>query len=268
MLMLTQPAPKSSHARKSKRPVIREHARTLAFAFLRNHPQGLRYSELHRKICQADPHLNSNTVNTSIWNLDTEFPDLVYKPVKGLFRLVAFQDDEASERVDPELSICSATEPIREEVFYPLFASWLKNELEEVTQAIPLGGNFFRSRWGTPDVIGISESRRSDVIKGPLSIVSAEIKSDPSSLITGFGQGCVYKLFSHKSYLAVTKDVSADELARLDSLCHIHGSGLVTFNAKDPLTPDFRLLVRPSRHEPDLFYANRYLSHVEKDLFQ
>lgn len=263
-----QMASHNQHVLRGKRPLIREHIRSLAFTFLRNHPQGLRYSELHRKICQADTHLNASTVNTSIWNLDTAFPDQVYKPVKGLFRLVAFRETDVSESPDADQASANGNERVREEVFYPLFAAWLKNELEDVTQAIALGGNTFRDRWGTPDVIGIAESRRSDVIKGPISIVSAEIKADASGLVTGFGQACAYKLFSHKSYLVIPREASADELARLDSLCQIFGIGLVTFNPKDPAAPDFRLLVRSAKHEPDLFYTNRYISHVEKDLFQ
>jgi hypothetical protein len=261
-------ASQHQHAHRSKRPLIREHIRSLAFAFLRNHPEGLRFSELHRKICQADNHLNASTVNTSIWNLDAAFPDQVYKPVKGLFRLVAFRETESAEPAQTDGTTVSSNERVREEAFYPLFAAWLKNELEDVTQAIALGGNTFRDRWGTPDVIGIAESRRSDVIKGPISIVSAEIKADASGLVTGFGQACAYKLFSHKSYLVIPREASADELARLDSLCQIFGIGLVTFNPKDPSAPDFRLLVRSAKHEPDLFYTNRYISHVEKDLFQ
>jgi hypothetical protein len=249
------------------RPRIRERIRALAFNLLIGHPQGLRYSELHRRIRLADPELKPSTINTSIWNLDATHPARVYKPSKGLFRLVAFR-----EAIPPEVKTeaLESREPprIREEVFYPLFAGWLKNELEDVTHAIPLGGNVFKDRWGTPDVIGLAESRRSDVIKGPTSIVSAEIKADTSGLVTGFGQACAYKLFSHKSYLAIPQETTPDELDRLDSLCQIFGIGLVTFNAKNPAAPDFKLIVRSLKHEPDLFYTNRYVAHVEKELFQ
>jgi hypothetical protein len=249
-----------------QRPPIRERIRTLAFEILLANPQGLRYSDLHRRIRQADPDLKASTVNTSIWNLDTTHPERVYKPVKGLFRLLAFREAEPVET--PSSTPASTQQRIREEVFYPLFANWLKNELEDVTHAIALGGNVFKDRWGTPDVIGKAESRRSDVIKGPTSIVSAEIKVDTSGLVTGFGQACAYKLFSHKSYLVIPQETSQDELARLDSLCQIFGIGLVTFNSRNPGAPDFRLVVRPLKHEPDLFYTNRYVSHVEKELFQ
>lgn len=249
-----------------QRSPIRHRIRTLAFELLLANPPGLRYSELHRRIRQVDPDLKPSTVNTSIWNLDRTHPERVYKPVKGLFRLVVFREAERNETQGGETA--NTQHRIREEVFYPLFANWLKNEIEDVTHAIALGGNAFKDRWGTPDVIGKAESRRSDVIKGPTSIVSAEIKVDTSGLVTGFGQACAYKLFSHKSYLVIPHETSQDELARLDSLCQIFGIGLVTFNSRNPAAPDFRLVIRPLKHEPDLFYTNRYVSHVEKELFQ
>ncbi len=248
-----------------QRPKIRERIRTNALEILRNHPQGLRYSELHRQIRQSDLSFNASTINAYIWNLDAVHPDLVYKPIKGLYRLVEFKEPAVTDLVEEPAS--SVQVKIREEVFYPLFASWLKNDIEDVTHAIALGGNTFRDRWGTPDVIGKAESRRSDVIKGPTSIVSAEIKIDPAGLVTGFGQACAYKLFSHKSYLVIPIQTPEDELARVDSLCQIFGIGLVTFNAKCPALPEFRLIIRPLKHEPDLFYTNRYVAHIEKELF-
>lgn len=85
--------------------------------------------------------------------------------------------------------------------------------------------------------------------------------------MTGFGQACAYRLFSHKSYLVIPKQTPAEELARIDSLCQMFGLGLVLFNPKSLAAPDFRLIVRPMKHEPDLLYTNRYLKHVERALF-
>ena len=237
-----------------------------AFELLGQHPEGLRYSELRNKIQDSDPNFNSNTINGSIWNLDTVFPEKVYKPSKGLYRLLAFKDQELEAPV-VQTPVAKAASKIKEEDFYVPFADWLTNEIEDVTHAIPLGGNVFKDKWGTPDVIGKKESRRSDVIKGPTEIVSAEIKTDTNQLITAFGQACAYKLFSHKAYLVIPKQAADDEISRLDSLCQIFGIGLVTFDAGKPSDPDFRILVRPSRHEPDLFYTNKYMARIEKDLF-
>ena len=80
-----------------------------------------------------------------------------------------------------------------EEGFYQPVADWLVNELEECNKAIPLGGNRFKEKWGAPDVIGIREPRKSDIIKPPTEIVSVEIKIDTGNLITGeMGRGQIF----------------------------------------------------------------------------
>lgn len=147
------------------------------------------------------------------------------------------------------------------------FADWLVNELEECTKAIPLGGNKFKDKWGTPDVIGVREPRKSDILKPPTEILSAEIKLDTTNLITAFGQACSYKLFSHKSYVVIPNDSLEEDIARLDALCRIFGIGLILFNRANPEEPNFEIRVRAAKHEPDMFYANKYLKFVEEDLF-
>jgi hypothetical protein len=235
---------------------VTERIKSAAFDLLEQHPEGLRYSELHAKVMGIDGSFNPNTVNGCIWNMDTAYPDKVYKPSKGLFRLLKYKP--------PEVEVA---DQVKEEVFYLPFADWLKNEVEDVTHAIPIGGNVFKDKWGTPDVVGKREPRRSDIIKGITEIVSAEIKIDTTQLVTAFGQVCAYKLFSHKAYLVVPRQSQSEEISRLDSLCQIFGIGLVTFDADSPATPDFRILVRPVRHEPDLFYTNKYMARIEKELF-
>lgn len=156
---------------------------------------------------------------------------------------------------------------IKEQDFYEPFSEWLINELEECTRAISLGGNKFKDKWGTPDVIGVRESRRSDIIQAPTEIISVEIKLDPGNLITAFGQACSYKLFSHKSYIAVPSNSSEDDITRLDALSRIFGIGLVIFNPLEPKNPDFSIRSRATREEPDMFYVNKYLKLVEDQLF-
>ena len=82
-----------------------------------------------------------------------------------------------------------------EEAFYKPFADWLVNELEECTKAVPVGRNIFKDKWGTPDVVGVREPRKSDISKFPTDIVSAEIKLDSTGLITAFEQACAYLLY-------------------------------------------------------------------------
>ncbi len=191
-------------------------------------------------------------------------PEKVYKPARGLFRHKQFREEGVGE----EEHIPSLVSPhVSEEDFYQPFADWLVNELEECTKAIPLGGNKFKDKWGTPDVIGIREPRKSDIIKPSTEIVSVEVKLDAANLITAFGQACSYKLFSHKSYVVIPSDSLEEDIARLDALCRIFGIGLILFDRTKPEAPDFEIRVRAAKHEPDMFYTNKYMRFVEEDLF-
>ncbi|HWQ90517.1 MAG TPA: hypothetical protein VN673_02510 [Clostridia bacterium] len=247
-----------------------------ALQLLSDFPQGLRHSELCAKVAGWDPKLNSNTIKRQCFELDRTYSDRVYKPSKGFYRLIENKpsDESASPAVPAEVESERSLFPgpvqprrPREEDFYQPFADWLTDDLEDTTRAIALGGNKFKDKWGTPDVIGKRESRHSDIVKGPIEIVSAEIKTDTLQLITAFGQACAYRIFSHKVYLVVPNSSSEEDLDRLDSLCMIYGIGLVTFDATNPSALDFRIMTRAARHEPDLFYTNKYMALIEKDLF-
>jgi hypothetical protein len=232
---------------------------------LKSNSNGVRYSDLVRKIHAEFPDIPVNTIHGIVWNLETRVPNEVYKPARGLFRHVEFGRKEVGEE---ERKIPPGIEKIKEEDFYEPFAKWLVNELEECTKAISLGGNKFKDKWGTPDVIGKREPSRSDIVKTPTEIVSAEIKADTRDLITAFGQACSYKLFSHKSYIVIPKNSPQDDISKLDALCLIFGIGLVLFDSSNPNDPQFEIRVRPLRHEPDMFYVNKYMRLIEKDLFE
>ena len=67
-----------------------------AFELLERHPEGLRWSELLSKIKESDRTLHPKTVNGCVWKLVEKFPDKVYKPSKGLFRLVKYKSYKGS----------------------------------------------------------------------------------------------------------------------------------------------------------------------------
>ena len=241
---------------KSKTSRIRE----AAIRIIADHPEGIQYSDLRRRIHETDSSLKLTTIGGAIFDLDARV-DEVEKPSRGLFRM-RVTDAEGNAIVPP------LTPTIQEEQFYSPFADWLKNGLEDVTKAIPLGGNRFRDKWGTPDVIGKRDSGPSDIVKQPIEIVSAEIKTNSSQLITAFGQACAYCLFSHRSYLVVPRQAAADELSRLDSLCQVFGLGFVLFNAESPDDPRFEVRVRPKKQDPDIHYTNKYMREIESELFR
>ena len=246
-------------------PKIGERITEKAFEILEAAPEGVRYSELVSRVGELDSSFKPNTIHGTVWNLHEQHPDRVYKPSRGLFRLTKYRDPETDE-LKPEL-VPKQPKKFKEEEFYEPFADWLVNDIEECTKAISLGGSLFRDKWGTPDVIGKRESKRSDIIQAPVEIVSAEVKPDTTQLVTAFGQACAYCLFSHKSYLVVSNEAPDDEIARLDALCQVFGIGLVLFDPRNPKDPKFVIRTRARYQQPDLFYANRYMKLIEAELF-
>jgi len=244
---------------------IGERIVTIALELLRERPDGIRYSDLVRMVSESDNTLKLNTIHGNVWDLDQKQSDKVYKPSRGLFRLMEFRE-EGTEQLQEKL-LPKPPKKIKEEDFYKSFADYLQNDLEECTNAIPLGGNKFRDKWGTPDVIGKRESKRSDIIQAPVEIVSAEIKTDAVQLITAFGQACSYRLFSHKSYLVIPELSPQDEVARLDSLCAVFGIGLILFDSAKPQDPQFSIRMRAIKNEPDMFYVNKYMRFIESEMF-
>ncbi len=231
----------------------------------------MRFTELVDALHHKHPSRTAKAIGNDVVGLDRALPTKVFKPSKGLYMHCQFRPDEqlssAQETAKAGSPPRRSAPPLPEQVFYSSFANWLRDDLEEVTQVIVLGGNTFRDRWGTPDVLGKYESRRSDVVKGMTVIVASEIKVDVADLLKGFGQACAYRLFAHKSYLVLPQQTPSDELDRLEALCRMHGVGLVSFDARNSTRPSYRLLVRPIKHEPDLSYTNRYVRLVERKLF-
>jgi len=241
-----------------------------ALELLDGHSDGLRYSELVKGILKNMPEETVGTIQNAVWNLDIQQSSKIYKPSRGLFRLTRFKPDDSGTPLpqEPVPHKPKQTIACKEEDFYGPFADWLVSELEDCSKAIALGGNKFKDKWGTPDVIGKNESKRSDIIQAPIEIVSAEIKADVNLLITAFGQSCSYRLFSHKVYLVIPKNSPQDDIARLDSLCMVFGIGLILFNPTDVENPEFGIRVRAIRHDPDMYYVNKCMKLIEKELFQ
>lgn len=245
-------------------PTSSERVITEAMKLVAEAPTGIRYSVLHKTIRGILPDIPENTIHGALHRFRTHLPADVFLPAKGLYKHVQYKD--AKEQVPGVTVIVKPAPKFVEEQFYAQFADWLVNEIEECTKAIPLGGNKFKDKWGTPDVIGVREPRKSDIIKPPTEIIAAEVKTDSQALIVAFGQACSYKLFSHRSYIVVPDDSSDEDIARLDALARIFGIGLILFD-KQAKEAEFEIRVRASRHEPDMFYVNKYLKLIEDDLF-
>jgi hypothetical protein len=236
-----------------------------AVEFLDKEPNGLHLSELMRRLREELPNVKEASFHWTLPNLHVHKPDVIYKPARGLFRHVKFKETD----IEDDIEVAETpTKRCAEHEFYKSFAEYLTDELEECSKAISLGGNCFKDKWGTPDVVGVLSPRPSDILKFSAEIVSAEVKTNSDALITAFGQACSYRLFSHKVYLVIPDAVSESDLARLDALCRVFGLGLILFDTQSPEEPNYQIRVRATKHEPDMFYANKNLKVVEGELFR
>jgi len=235
---------------------IRELARKIVGA----RPGGIRYSELVQEIVGQTPETPVNTIHGSTWDLATRFPAEIIKPSRGLFQPASAQTTPpaAVSVVEPEIEA-----GFSETDFYEPFAEWLKNDLDEVTVVSSLGGAGLKTKWGTPDVVGVYKPTASNLIKFPLEIVSAEIKISPQAPVVAFGQAVAYRLFSTKSYVVMPSSLSEEDLSRLESLCMLFGIGLVIFDL-DLKKPGFTIRVRAQRYIPDMFYVNEFADRLRQ----
>jgi len=55
---------------------------------LEQHIDGLRWVDIAKQVQDSDPTIHPKTLNGCIWKLAGTFPDKVYKPSKGIFRLL------------------------------------------------------------------------------------------------------------------------------------------------------------------------------------
>lgn len=242
---------------------IKKLARTIIAA----NAGGIRYSQLVNQIEQQHPETPKNTIHGSVWNLDATFPEEITKPSRGLFKPVSGNGQEVPVELVPPVAVVE--QKLLESHFYEPFAEWLKNDLDEVTEVAPLGGAGLKSKWGTPDVIGVYKPLPSNLIKFPMEIVAGEVKIDPYAPIVAFGQAVAYRLFASKTYIAMPTTLTEEDQSRLEALCVLFGVGLVLFdlNIKQP---NFGIRVRAQRFTPDMFYVNEFadrLRHHDRDVF-
>jgi len=243
----------------TKTDLIRDKAVELIKANL----EGLRYAELQRQLQNYFPDASLDKIANSMWNIHTTRSKEIYKPSRGLFKYRFSDEQELVEMEKPPPAL-------NEEDFYEPFASYLRHDLGECTEAIPLGGNYLGKKWGTPDVVGVYKPARRAIIPFQTEIISAEIKINPSEPITAFGQAIAYRLFSSKVYLVEPITMSKEDQDRVEALCVLFGIGLILFDL-DAENPNFNIRVRAQRYNPDMFYVNEFadkLENARRDVFE
>ena len=188
----------------------------------------------------------------------------------GGIRYTPLVQQIAGPTVGSTEQVSTSGKKVQEADFYELFAAWLKNDLDEVTEVASPGGAGLRTKWGTPDVIGVYKPLASNLIKFPLEVLSGELKIDPQAPVVAFGQAVAYRLFSAKTYIAMPSSLTEEDQSRLEALCMLFGVGLALFDV-DLERPNFSIRVRAQRFSPDMFYVNEFadrLRYHDPDIFE
>lgn len=66
--------------------------RIKALELLEQNPDGIRWKDLNEAIQKSNPDFHPKTINGTVWKLTEKFPDKVYKPSKGVFRLLKYRE--------------------------------------------------------------------------------------------------------------------------------------------------------------------------------
>jgi hypothetical protein len=243
-----------------------EQIRSKVVEILKSEPDGLRHTDLVDRVQKELPKLKRSVISTDVQNLEKLTKGEIFRPERGLFRLRS--SSKTLEEAPTESGTADEKEEEEEErKFYDSFGDYLKSELVECSKVMSVGGKLFQDKWGTPDVVGIF--RLPALIKSETIIVSAEIKVkvNTARLVTAFGQACAYKVFSHKVYLVIPENIGKENLLRMESLCSVAGIGLILFNSTDPEKPNYTIRLRAVRHEPELYYVNRYMPYLPPEFW-
>jgi hypothetical protein len=70
-----------------KKPTITGQIYDKIFELLEKNPEGIRWVDMNRMVQEAYPDFHPKTINGCVWKLIEKYPDKVYKPEKGLFKL-------------------------------------------------------------------------------------------------------------------------------------------------------------------------------------
>jgi hypothetical protein len=63
-----------------------------ALELLEQNPNGIQWTNLNAMIQKSESTFHPKTVNGCVWKLTERFPDKVYKPSKGLFKLLKYKE--------------------------------------------------------------------------------------------------------------------------------------------------------------------------------
>jgi hypothetical protein len=245
------------------RPSIRLRIGVLALEVLGNSPDGLRRSELLQQIRRIAPGINERSMSRALCSLDKATSAHIYKPARGWFRLSKFRADAMQETV---ANVKRRHQILTLSKAEKLFGDWLIDELQIATHTFTPSSDKCWGPWGCPSIVALNSSHTFDYGNTGSLIVSAKIVVRMNGLESALAQACAARLFAHRIYLVVPKQVQTLEMLFLMRLCKALGLGLVVFDPYCHARPGFRQTVRAAEHKPDSIDVNQCIKSMNVEL--
>jgi hypothetical protein len=195
-----------------------------AILLLRQSPEGLSFGELAARLRSAVPAATTGQVTRTL----TTLPDkhaCVNRPWRGHYEYIVGLEEPIA-----------IPKGHRENEFYSPFARFVG--VIEGCRCVVIGG----ARMGplTPDIAGVL---------GDDVVIAGELKVNHSNYTRGFGQAFGYKVYAHKSWLAVPRNLQPSELSLLSDQCRMGGVGLCVFDIAPE--PNFEVIRLAEEGQPD-----------------
>lgn len=73
------------------KPTVTGQIEEKVFEILAENPGGVHWSELNDMVKKSNPSFHPKTINGTVWKIIEKYPDKVYKPEKGVFRLCKYK---------------------------------------------------------------------------------------------------------------------------------------------------------------------------------
>lgn len=89
----------------SKPTVITHTINDTILKLLENSPAGIRWTDLNKQVKELHPDFHPKTINGCVWKLVERFPETVYKPSKGLFRLTKYKNRASNKTIPTDVSV-------------------------------------------------------------------------------------------------------------------------------------------------------------------
>lgn len=65
------------------------------FEILEKYPEGVSWTKLNKMIEESNPTFHPKTINGCVWKLLEKYPEKVYKPEKGVFKLKKYSNSNS-----------------------------------------------------------------------------------------------------------------------------------------------------------------------------